>query len=174
MEGSGGGGDGRYEVGQLLLREGLFRPEEVVGQTLRIGTFVRAAAQISAGWRMCLVVVENARSIPNVEYVQEDLFCCSDDAQKRMAEKIRDLDLNRVVMAACTPLTHQVIFQDMLRTAGLNIYLFEMANIRNQCTWVHQGNPEKATRKCEDLIRMAAAKARLIEPRHARKRRHQP
>jgi heterodisulfide reductase subunit A len=72
--------------------------------------------------------------------------------------------MNRVVVAACSPSTHQPIFQDMLRTAGLNKYLFEMANIRNQCTWVHQTVPEAATEKCKDLIRMAVAKARLLQP----------
>jgi len=156
---------GLSEARGSLLRKRTYPPEkEVAGQTPRIGIFVCNCGTNIGGVADVPALVENARSIPNVEYVQEDLFCCSDDAQKRMAEKIRDLDLNRVVMAACTPLSHQVIFQDMLRDAGLNIYLFEMANIRNQCTWVHQGNPEKATQKCKDLIRMAAAKARLMEP----------
>jgi heterodisulfide reductase subunit A-like polyferredoxin len=77
---------------------------------------------------------------------------------------IKEHDLNRVVVAACTPSTHQPIFQDMLRNAGLNKYLFEMANIRNQCTWVHQHDPAAATAKCKDLIRMAAAKAGLLQP----------
>jgi len=81
-----------------------------------------------------------------------------------MAEMIREHQLNRVVVAACSPTTHQPIFQDMLRTAGLNKYLFEMANIRNQCTWVHQNEPELATRKCQDLVNMAVAKARLLQP----------
>ena len=80
-----------------------------------------------------------------------------------MVEMIKE-NLNRVVVAACSPSTHQPIFQDMLRTAGLNKYLFEMANIRNQCTWVHQGVPETATGKCKDLVRMAVAKARLLQP----------
>jgi len=81
-----------------------------------------------------------------------------------MVEKIHEYDLNRIVVAACSPSTHQPIFQDMLRNAGLNKYLFEMANIRNQCTWVHQGAPAQATEKCRDLINMAVAKSRLMEP----------
>ncbi len=97
-------------------------------------------------------------------YVQDNLFSCSQDAQAQMVEKIAEHNLNRVVVAACSPSTHQPIFQDMLRTAGLNKYLFEMANIRNQCTWVHQNEPEQATAKCQDLVNMAVAKARLLQP----------
>jgi heterodisulfide reductase subunit A len=108
--------------------------------------------------------VEYARDIPNVEYVQANLFTCSQDAQAQMVEMIKEHNLNRVVVAACSPSTHQPIFQDMLRTAGLNKYLFEMANIRNQCTWVHQHEPDAATEKCQDLVRMAAAKAGLLSP----------
>ncbi len=109
-------------------------------------------------------IVEYAQNIPNVEYVQANLFSCSQDAQAQMVEMIKEHDLNRVVVAACSPSTHQPIFQDMLRNAGLNKYLFEMANIRNQCTWVHQHNPEMATDKCKDLVRMAAAKSGLLQP----------
>ena len=97
-------------------------------------------------------------------YVQDNLFSCSQDAQTQMVEKINEHNLNRVVVAACSPSTHQPIFQDMLRNAGLNKYLFEMANIRNQCTWVHQDEPDQATEKCQDLMNMAVAKARLLEP----------
>jgi heterodisulfide reductase subunit A len=99
-----------------------------------------------------------------VEYAQANLFTCSQDSQAQMAEMIREHQLNRVVVAACSPTTHQPIFQQMLRTASLNKYLFEMANIRNQCTWVHQNEPELATRKCQDLVNMAVAKARLLQP----------
>lgn len=109
-------------------------------------------------------ILEYAGTIPNVEYVQANLFTCSQDAQNLMMEKIHEHNLNRVVVAACSPSTHQPIFQDMLRNAGLNKYLFEMANIRNQCSWVHMKQPEAATEKCQDLIRMAVAKAQLLEP----------
>ena len=103
---------------------------------------------------MCPALVEYAKDIPDVAYAQANLFSCSQDAQSQMAEVIKENKLNRVVVAACSPSTHQPIFQDMLRTAGLNKYLFEMANIRNQCTWVHQSEPEAATEKCKSLIRM--------------------
>lgn len=148
-----------------LLKKRTYPPEkEVAGQTPRIGIFICNCGTNIGGVADVPALVEYARSIPDVEYAQENLFSCADDAQKQMAEKIREYDLNRVVVAACSPSTHQPIFQDMLRNAGLNKYLFEMANIRNHCTWVHQSKPEMATGKCKDLIRMAAAKARLIEP----------
>ena len=109
-------------------------------------------------------IVEYAQNIPNVVYAQDNLFSCSEDAQAQMVEKIDEYELNRVVVAACSPSTHQPIFQDMLRNAGFNKYLFEMANIRNQCTWVHQNEPDQATDKCQDLVNMAVAKARLLQP----------
>ena len=97
-------------------------------------------------------------------YAQDNLFSCSQDSQAVMVEKIKEHNLNRVVVAACSPSTHAPIFQDMLRTAGLNKYLFEMANIRNQCTWVHLNEPDQATGKSKDLVNMAVAKARLLQP----------
>ncbi|MEJ2070711.1 MAG: FAD-dependent oxidoreductase, partial [Syntrophobacterales bacterium] len=106
----------------------------------------------------------NFAETTNVEYVQENLFSCSQDSQNQMVQMIKEHNLNRVVVTACSPTTHAAMFQNMLRNAGLNKYLFEMANIRNQCTWVHQEEPEKATEKCLDLIYMAVAKARLLEP----------
>ncbi len=109
-------------------------------------------------------IVAYAQGLPNVAYAQENLFTCSQDAQALMVEKIKEHDLNRVVVAACSPSTHAPIFQDMLRNAGLNKYLFEMANIRNQCTWVHLNEPDKATGKCKDLVNMGVAKARLLQP----------
>jgi len=93
-----------------------------------------------------------------------NLFTCSKDTQERMKELIREHNLNRVVVASCTPRTHEPLFRETLREAGLNKYLFEMANIRDQCSWVHQGVPEAATRKAKDLIRIALAKSRLLEP----------
>ena len=79
-------------------------------------------------------------------------------------EQVKDLNLNRVIVASCTPLTHQPLFQDSIRAAGLNPYLFEMANIRNQCSWVHSNEWDVATEKAKDLVRMAVARAGLLEP----------
>ena len=105
-----------------------------------------------------------ARSLPNVVYVGNNLFTCSADTQDLIAQKIREHDLNRVVIAACTPRTHEPLFQDTLREAGLNPYLVEMANIRNHNSWVHQKMPEKATAKAKYQVRMAVAK---VSPGHA-------
>ncbi|EKD36702.1 MAG: 4Fe-4S ferredoxin iron-sulfur binding protein, partial [uncultured bacterium] len=103
-----------------------------------------------------------ARSLPGVSYVEENLFTCSQDSQEKIKETIQKMGLNRVVVAACTPRTHEELFQETLRDAGLNKYLFEMANIRNQCSWVHSKEKDEATDKAKDLVRMAVARARLI------------
>ncbi len=148
-----------------LIKEKVFPPEvEVAGEGPRVGVFICHCGLNIGGVADIPQLVEYARDIPDVAYVQANLFSCSQDATAAMVEKIKEQNLNRVVVAACSPSTHQPIFQDMLRNAGLNKYLFEMANIRNQCTWVHQGEPEEATDKCKDLVRMAVAKARLLEP----------
>jgi heterodisulfide reductase subunit A len=99
-----------------------------------------------------------------VAYVQENLFSCAQDTQEKMREVIEKEGLNRVVVAACTPRTHEALFQETLMDAGLNKYLFEMANIRNQCSWVHSNEKEEATEKAKDLVRMSVARAQLIQP----------
>ena len=109
-------------------------------------------------------VEEYAKSLPGVTYVSRELFTCSDGTQRFMAEQIKEQKLNRVVVAACTPRTHEPIFQETCKRAGLNPYLFEMANIRDQCSWVHAGEPEAATTKAKDLLRMAVARAYHLEP----------
>jgi heterodisulfide reductase subunit A len=90
--------------------------------------------------------------------VENNLFTCSTDTQELLSQKIKELNLNRIVIAACTPRTHEPLFQDTLREAGLNPYLLEMANIRNQNSWVHQKEPEAATAKAKDQLRMAVAR----------------
>ena len=107
---------------------------------------------------------EYAKTLPNVVYVEENLFTCSQDTQDKMTEVIKEQNLNRIVVAACTPRTHETLFQETLVNAGLNKYLFEMANIRNQDSWVHSENPAAATEKAKDLVRMAVAKAALLTP----------
>ena len=148
-----------------LQKKKEFPPEtEVTGEPARIGVFVCNCGINIGGIADVPAIVEYAKTIPDVAYVQANLFSCSQDAQKQMAEVIQEHKLNRVVVAACSPSTHQPIFQDMLRNAALNKYLFEMANIRNQCTWCHQTEREAATGKCKLLVNMAVAKARLLEP----------
>ena len=105
-----------------------------------------------------------ARDIPNVVHVENNTFLCSDEGQKRIQEKIAELGLNRVVAAACTPRTHEPIFRQSCQQVGLNPYLFEMVNVRDQCSWVHSRLPELATKKARDLIRMSVARARHLRP----------
>ena len=105
-----------------------------------------------------------AETLPNVVVADRNLFTCSQDTQEKIKEYIREYDLNRVVVASCTPRTHEALFRETLRQGGLNKYTFEMANIRDQCSWVHMHEPEKATEKAKDLVRSAVAKARLIQP----------
>ena len=109
-------------------------------------------------------VRDYAQTLPNVAYVADNLFTCSQDTQKLIREAIAEHRINRVVVAACTPRTHEPLFQETIREAGLNRYLFELANIRDQDSWVHQAEPEKATEKAKDLVRMAVAKVTLLEP----------
>lgn len=109
-------------------------------------------------------VREYAETLPNVVVADRNLFTCSQDTQEKIKDYIREYDLNRVVVASCTPRTHEPLFRETLRQGGLNKYTFEMANIRDQCSWVHMHEPEKATEKAKDLVRSAVAKARLIQP----------
>ena len=115
---------------------------------------------------MCPAVREYAATLPHVVHVEDNLFTCSQDTQDKMKEVIQEHGINRVVVASCSPRTHEPLFQETIRDAGLNKYLFEMANIRDQNTWVHMNNPERATAKAKDLVRMAVAKAAFIEPLH--------
>ena len=148
-----------------LARKKEFPPEQnVLEEPVRVGVFVCNCGLNIGGVADVPDIVAHTRELPNVAYAQENLFTCSQDSQAVMVEKIKEHNLNRVVVAACSPSTHAPIFQDMLRNAGLNKYLFEMANIRNQCTWVHLNEPDKATAKCKDLVNMAVAKARLLQP----------
>jgi len=132
----------------------------------RIGVFVCNCGINIGGVVRVPEVAEYARRLPGVEYVEENLFTCSQDTQDKMTDVIREQGLNRVVVAACTPRTHEALFQETLINAGLNKYLVEMANIRNQDSWVHSDNPDAATEKAKDLVRMAVAKAFLASPLH--------
>ena len=109
-------------------------------------------------------VVEYARTLPDVVYAERNLYTCSQDTQERICEQIKEHKLNRVIVASCTPRTHEPLFQNTLRQAGLNPHLFHMANIREQDSWVHRATPEIATQKAKDLVRMAIAKARKLRP----------
>ncbi|MBW2604479.1 MAG: FAD-dependent oxidoreductase [Deltaproteobacteria bacterium] len=141
-------------------------PEEVDvrGEPPRIGVFVCRCGTNIAGTVDVPEVTEFAKGLPGVVYAEENMFSCSQDTQDKMTEIIKEHRLNRVVVAACTPKTHEPLFQETLINAGINKYLFEMGNIRNQCSWVHKDDPDKATEKSKDIVKMAVAKAGLLEP----------
>lgn len=148
-----------------LTKEKTYPPErDVSGDEPRIGVFVCSCGINIAGVVNVKELVEYAGSLPHVVFVENNLFTCSTDTQNLIAARIREHDANRIVIAACTPRTHEPLFQDTLREAGLNAHLIEMANIRNQNSWVHQGDPARATEKAKDQIRMALAKAALNVP----------
>ncbi|MDI6786141.1 MAG: FAD-dependent oxidoreductase [bacterium] len=109
-------------------------------------------------------VVEYVNKIPGVVYVEENLYTCSQDTQQNIVKKIKEHNINRVIVASCTPRTHMPLFQETCKEAGLNKYLFEMANIRDHCSWVHSKEPERATEKAKVLIHMSVAKAKTLEP----------
>jgi heterodisulfide reductase subunit A len=133
-------------------------------QEPRIGVFVCNCGVNIGGIADVPAIADYAGGLPNVVYVEANLFTCSQDTQEKMVEVVKEHHLNRIVVAACTPRTHEPLFQETIRNAGLNPYLFEMANIRNQCTWVHLNDKDKATAKCKDLVRMSVSRASLLEP----------
>jgi len=147
-----------------LVKEKVFPVElDVTAEAPRVGVFVCNCGINIGGIADVPRITEYAKTLPNVVYVENNLFSCSQDTQEKMAEVIKEQKLNRVVVAACSPLTHEPLFQETMKNAGLNPFLFDMANIRNQCTWVHSGEKEKATEKSMDLVRMSVARASLLE-----------
>jgi heterodisulfide reductase subunit A len=130
----------------------------------RIGVFICHCGINIGGVVDVPKVVAYARTLPDVVYAESNLYTCSSEGTGRIADKIREHDLNRVVVASCTPRTHEPLFRETCEEAGLNKYLFEMANIREHCSWVHMKEPKKATKKAKDIVRMTVAKARLLKP----------
>ena len=152
------------ERGKLVTVKEVPPERDVSQEEPRIGVFVCHCGINIGGIVRVPEVVEYAKKLPNVVYAEENLYTCSDDTQKRIREKIMEYKLNRVVVASCTPRTHEPLFRETVRETGLNPYLFEMANIRDQCSWVHMHEPEEATEKAKDLVRAVVAKARLLKP----------
>jgi heterodisulfide reductase subunit A len=136
----------------------------VINERPRIGVFVCKCGINIAGVVDVPDVRDYAATLPYVEYVTDNMYSCSQDTQDSMSQIIRANNLNRIVVAACTPKTHEPLFQETLLNAGLNKYLFEMVNIRNQNSWVHRNNPDIATQKAKDLVRMAVEKVVRKEP----------
>jgi heterodisulfide reductase subunit A len=152
------------ERGSLVTKKVYPEEKYVKGERPRIGVFVCHCGINIGGVVDVPAVKKYASTLLNVEYSGENLYTCSADTQTKMKEIIEEYNLNRVIVASCTPRTHEPLFQETIREAGLNRYLFEMANIRDQCSWVHMHLPEAATEKSKDLVRMAVSKANKIEP----------
>lgn len=130
----------------------------------KIGVFVCHCGINIGGVVNVPEVVEYAKTLPNVVWAEGNLYTCSEAGLSSIKDSIKKNMLNRVVVASCTPRTHEPLFRSTCEEAGLNKYLFEMANIREQCSWVHSHAPEEATVKAKDIVRMAVARARWLEP----------
>jgi heterodisulfide reductase subunit A len=126
---------------------------------IRIGVFVCHCGSNIAGMLDVEEVARYAETLPDVVFVQRNLYMCSDPGQNEIKQAIKEHKLNRVVVASCTPRIHEPTFRNCVEEAGLNPYLMEMANLREQCSWVHPNEWEKATAKAKDLVRSAVARA---------------
>lgn len=152
------------ERGTLTTLKEYPTQRDVSKEDPRIGVFVCHCGINIGGVVNVPAVVEYAKTLPNVVYAEANLYTCSQDTQKLIAEKIKQNKLNRVIVASCTPRTHEPLFRETVQEAGLNQYLFEMTNIRDQCSWVHMHEPKEATEKAKDLVRSVVAKAKLMKP----------
>ena len=150
----------RHEPTEAITEADL---EKMTGEP-RIGVFICSCGINIAGTVDVAEVTRYASTLPNVVHAENLLYSCSSDAQVVIKDAIKQHNLNRVIVASCTPRTHEPLFRATIEQAGLNKYLFEMANIREHCSWIHQTAKDEATSKAMDLVRMAAARSRLLEP----------
>ena len=150
--------------GTMIVKKEYPPEVDVKGQDPRIGVFVCNCGINIGGVVNVPKVREYAKTLENVVHVEDNLYTCSQDTQAKIRDAIKEHNLNRVIVASCSPRTHEPMFRETVRQAGLNKYLFEMANIRDQCSWVHMKQKGEATDKAEDLVRMAVANARMIQP----------
>ncbi|HSW40465.1 MAG TPA: FAD-dependent oxidoreductase, partial [Acidobacteriota bacterium] len=150
--------------GTMIVKKEYPPEVDVSDQAPRIGVFVCNCGINIGGVVNVPRVRDYARTLDNVVFVEENLYTCSQDTQAKIRDAIKEHSLNRVIVASCSPRTHEALFRETVRQAGLNKYLFEMANIRDQCSWVHMKQKAEATEKAEDLVRMAVANARMIQP----------
>jgi len=131
---------------------------------IRVGVFICHCGTNIGGFLDVSSLVDYIRKLPDVILCSDHLYTCSESGLLTIKQAIQDQHLNRVVVASCTPRTHEALFRNICKEAGLNPYLFEFVNIRDQCSWVHMHEPDAATIKAKDLIRMGVARARLLEP----------
>ena len=133
-------------------------------QDIRIGVFLCHCGSNIAGYLDMEALDEYTKTLPHVTFVQRNLYSCSEGGINEIKDAIKEQNLNRVVVASCTPRTHEPLFRSSCEEAGLNPFLYEMVNIRDQCSWVHMQQQEDGTAKAKDLIRMGVAKAAVLEP----------
>ncbi len=151
------------EAAPAKQAEPAVKPIDVSGEA-RVGVFVCHCGTNIAGFLDVADVTEYAATLPNVVFATRNLYTCAEDGISAIKDAIREHDLNRVVVASCTPRTHEPLFRAACEEAGLNKYLFEFANIRDQCSWVHMHEWDEATAKAKDLVRMSVMRASLLEP----------
>lgn len=168
MQGSAVAGEAMALLGEARGTEAVKKelpPErDLSGEQPRIGVFVCHCGINIAGTVNVDAVVEAAKKLPGVAYATNTIYACAQDNQDVIKQTVKDNNLNRIVIASCTPRTHEPLFQETIRDAGLNKYLFDLADIREQCSWCHMGHKEEATQKATQIVKMAVAKSRLQEP----------
>jgi len=156
-----------HEVRGSMVTEKTYPPEkETTEEEPRVGVFICRCGSNIARVVDVPAVLEYAKTLTHVIHAEENLYTCSTDTQDKIIKAIKEGSLNRIVVASCSPRTHEPLFQDTIREGGLNKYLFEMANIRDQCSWVHATHMPQSTLKAKDLVRMAVARAVTLLPLH--------
>jgi len=156
-----------HEVRGSMVTEKTYPPEkEITEEEPRVGVFICRCGSNIARVVDVPAVLTYAKTLPHVVHAEENLYTCSTDTQDKIIKAIKEGDLNRIVVASCSPRTHEPLFQDTIQEGGLNKYLFEMANIRDQCSWVHATHMPQSTSKAKDLVRMAVARAITLLPLH--------
>ncbi len=133
-------------------------------EELRIGVFVCECGSNIAGSVDCDEVTEYAKNLPDVVCAVKNRYTCAEPGQQEIKNHVVEHNLNRVVVAACTPRMHEPTFRECISDVGLNPYVFEMANIREHCSWVHLHDRKAATEKAKDIVKSAVARARFLEP----------
>ena len=142
----------------------IVKTDENLEETVRIGVYVCHCGLNIAQTVDCQRVAETASLLDDVTISKDISYACSEPGQQQIKDDILEHDLDRVVVASCSPRLHEPTFRQMLQSAGINPYLLEMANLREQCSWVHMNEPDAATNKAEDLVKMAVSRIRLLQP----------
>lgn len=150
--------------GTMVKKKRYPKEKDISKKDLRIGVFICHCGRNISSVVKVKDVADYAKNLPNVFYADDLLYTCSQDGLEEIKKKILENDLNRVVVASCTPRTHEALFRDTVRETGLNPYLFDMASIREQVSWVHRDNPEGATKKAKELVSMMVEKVKLLKP----------